>query len=368
MALRSVRVLELAGLAPVPYCGQVLVDYGAEVVRVDRAGASFNMDQQSRGKKSIALNLKSPSGQNILRELAKTSDVLIDPFRPGVLERLNCGPDNIDNDKLIFARLSGFGQTGPMRDVAGHDINYLAQAGVLDSLRDASGRPCPPINLVADFAGGGLMMALGITAALFERHATGQGQILDLAMSEGAAYASGFLWSMESLFPNEKGRNMLDGGAPFYRVYETSDNKWMAVGSIEPQFYHELISRLDLSNHQLPDQMDQSRWDELEEIFEKTFKSKCQNDWVAIFDKSDACVSPVLTAVEAANDEHNKFRESFLVDDDGRSFPAAAPRSDRLVGTVPTAHPTVGQHTTEILSELFSENEISDFLTLGVAS
>ena len=160
--------------------------------------------------------MKDPSGQKILRSLARSSDVLLDPFRPGVMERLNCGPERIANERLIFARLSGFGQTGPMRDVAGHDINYLAQSGVLDSLRDSTGKPCPPINLVADFAGGGVMMALGVTSAIIERGNTGKGQVLDLAMSEGAAYASGFLWSMKSLFPGEKGTNMLDGGAPFY--------------------------------------------------------------------------------------------------------------------------------------------------------
>ena len=162
------------------------------------------------------MNLKDPSGQKILRSLARSSDVLLDPFRPGVMERLNCGPERIANDRLIFARLSGFGQTGPMRDVAGHDINYLAQSGVLDSLRDSTGKPCPPVNLVADFAGGGVMMALGVTSAIIERGNTGKGQVLDLAMSEGAAYASGFLWSMRSLFPGAKGTNMLDGGAPFY--------------------------------------------------------------------------------------------------------------------------------------------------------
>jgi len=369
MALRKIRVLELAGLAPVPYCGQVLADLGAEVIRVDRAGSAFNIDQQSRGKKSIALNMKDPSGQKIFRSLARKSDVLLDPFRPGVMERLNCGPERIANERLIFARLSGFGQTGPMRDVAGHDINYLAQSGVLDSLRDSTGKPCPPINLVADFAGGGVMMALGVTSAIIERGNTGKGQVLDLAMSEGAAYASGFLWSMKSLFPGPKGTNMLDGGAPFYGVYETKDGRFMALGAIEPQFYQVFLEKSGLADFEdLPDQMDQGEWENLRTIIAEKFLEKTQAEWTKIFYLTDACVSPVMTAEEAAENEHNKKRNSFVLDEHGQYFPHPVPRSSTSSSPVPIVQPNVGEHTVEILSELYSKREVRKFLENGVVS
>uniref|UniRef100_A0A9L0IY04 Alpha-methylacyl-CoA racemase n=2 Tax=Equus asinus TaxID=9793 RepID=A0A9L0IY04_EQUAS len=245
MALRGVRVLELAGLVPGPFCGMVLADFGAQVVRVDRTGVRGGTSYLARGKRSLALDLKRPRGAAVLRRLCARADVVLDPFRAGVMEKLQLGPEILqrENPSLIYARLSGFGQLGRFSRLAGHDINYLALSGVLSKLGKSGDKPCAPLNLLADFGGGGLMCALGIMMALFERTRSGKGQVIDASMVEGTAYLSTFLWQTQEmgLWEQPRGQNMLDGGAPFYTTYRTADEEFMAVGAIEPQFYELLI-------------------------------------------------------------------------------------------------------------------------------
>ncbi|XP_069483196.1 alpha-methylacyl-CoA racemase isoform X2 [Ambystoma mexicanum] len=243
MALAGVRVLELAGLAPAPYCGMILADFGAHVIRVDKTRSPMNADTLARGKRSIALNLKSPAGVAVIKKLCEKSDVLIEPFRHGVMEKLGLGPEKLLqlNSKLIYARLTGYGQSGQYATAAGHDINFLAISGVLSKLGRRNEKPYAPLNLLADFAGGGLMCAMGIIMALYERTRSGQGQVIDASMVEGAAYVGSFLWKGQYLFSRPRGENILDGGAPFYETYKTSDGKFMAVGAIEPQFFKELL-------------------------------------------------------------------------------------------------------------------------------
>jgi len=332
-------------------------------------GSSFNLDQQSRGKHSVAVNMKSAGGQQVIQDLSAKSDVILDPFRPGVMERLGCGPDVLleRNPELIFARLSGFGQTGPMSDLPGHDINYIAQSGVLSALVDANGKPIPPINLVADFAGGGLLLTNGILAALFERTKSGQGQVLDLSMAEGSAYASSFLWQMGHMFNESRGQNMLDGGAHFYGTYQTKDNRYMAVGAIEPQFYAVLIEKLGLSNQiDLGEQMDSSKWPEMKTLFENTFQQKTQFEWSKIFEGSEACTSPILTFEEAAVDPHNVAREAFF-DAEGVTVPSPQPIFSRSKSERETVRPDVGENTKDILkSELqYSEEQIQNLFRDG---
>ncbi|XP_061471978.1 alpha-methylacyl-CoA racemase isoform X2 [Rhineura floridana] len=249
MVLRGVRVLEMAGLAPAPLCGLILADFGAQVERVDRSPrTAMATDVQGRGKRSLALDLKQPAGAATLRRLCQKADVLIEPFRPGVMEKLGLGPDILlqDNPKLIYARLTGFGHTGKYARLAGHDINFLALSGVLSKLGRKDDNPCAPINLLADFAGGGVMCAMGIIMALYERTKSGKGQIIDASMVEGTAYLSSFLWKSQNLglWNRPRGENLLDSGAPFYETYKTSDGKFMAVGAIEPQFYEQFINEL----------------------------------------------------------------------------------------------------------------------------
>ncbi|NXF89395.1 AMACR racemase, partial [Eubucco bourcierii] len=245
MALGGVRVLELAGLAPAPLCGMILADFGARVVRVDRTRSASNSDVQARGKRSLALNLKRPSGVAVLKRLCRGADVLIEPFRHGVMEKLGLGPEVLlqENPRLIYARLTGFGQTGKYAKSAGHDINYLALSGVLSKLGRKDEKPYAPLNLLADFAGGGVMCAVGIVMALYERTKSGKGQVIDASMVEGVAYLSSFLWKSQNsmLWSRPRGENLLDSGAPFYETYKTSDGKFMAVGAIEAQFYEQLL-------------------------------------------------------------------------------------------------------------------------------
>ena len=271
------------------------------------------------------------------------------------------------NPELIFARLSGFGQNGPMSNLPGHDINYIAQSGVLSALVDGNGKPIPPINLVADFAGGGLLLTNGILAALFERTKSGQGQVLDLSMAEGSAYASSFLWQMGHMFNEPRGQNMLDGGAHFYGTYKTKDNRFMAVGAIEPQFYAVLIEKLGLSNQvNLGEQMDPKKWPEMKTLFKNTFQQKTQLDWSRIFDGSEACTSPILTFEEAAADPHNVAREAFF-DAEGVTVPSPQPIFSRSNCKRESVRPDVGEHTKEVLkTELqYSEEQIEKLFRDG---
>ncbi|XP_027751469.1 alpha-methylacyl-CoA racemase [Empidonax traillii] len=366
MALSGVRVLELAGLAPAPLCGMILADFGARVVRVDRpSGSPAAPDVQGRGKRSLALDLKRPQGAAALKRLCRGADVLIEPFRHGVMEKLGLGPEVLlkENTSLIYARLTGFGQTGKYAKSAGHDINYLALSGVLSNLGRKDENPYAPINLLADFAGGGVMCALGIVIALYERATSGRGQIIDASMVEGVAYLSSFLWKSQNIgiWSRPRGENLLDGGAPFYEIYRTSDGKFMAVGAIEPQFYKQLIKGLGLDSNELPIQMSISDWPEMKKKFASIFAQKTQAEWCSIFDGTDACVTPVLSLSDVASDQHNKQRSSFIKNDQGEISPRPAPLLSRTPA-VPSCErdPFIGEHTEEILLENgFTKEEIA---------
>ncbi|OZJ04499.1 hypothetical protein BZG36_02257 [Bifiguratus adelaidae] len=296
--LSGVKVLEIAGLAPAPFAGMVLADFGAEVIRIDRLSGGGN-DVLARHKKSISLDLKSREGRDLFIRLVKQVDVVIEPFRAGVMEKLGLGPDVLlkENEKLVYARMTGWGQRGPMANVAGHDINYIAMSGILHSLGRKGEKPSFPINLFGDFAGGGFMCAFGIIMALLERTKSGKGQVIDAAMVQGASYLSSFVYNMKKhglMLTEERGTNLLDGGAPFYEVYETKDGKFMAVGALEPQFYQLLVKGLGFQEDELPSQMDMSGWPEMRKAFTDRFKSKTQDEWTSVFLHIDACVTPIL--------------------------------------------------------------------------
>lgn len=318
------------------------------------------------GKRSVALNLKSESGKEIFRKLCKDSDVLIEPFRPGVMEKMGLGPEVLlhDNPKLIYARLTGYGQSGNLHYKAGHDINYVAISGILSLLGRKDSNPIPPINIAADFAGGGLMCAMGIVMALYERQNSNKGQVVDASMSEGTAYTSSWLYRSQSLpiWGNPRGENILDSGAHFYETYKTKDNKYMAVGAIEPQFYAELLKALEL-----PDEDQFADFEKRKVQFGEIFMKRTQKEWCEIFDKHDACVTPILSLSEAPNYRHNSERQSFIRSYEDQMVPAPSPRLSRTPATsqAPQRPPHHGEHTEETLVtlnyspkqiELFKEN------------
>ncbi|WP_062430148.1 CaiB/BaiF CoA transferase family protein [Herbidospora daliensis] len=324
--LAGIRVLELAGLAPGPFAGMMLADHGASVLRVDRVAAVTDQprrDVMDRGKRTIGLDLKSPEGVAAFLALAQNADAVIEVFRPGVAERLGIGPADLHavNERLVYGRLTGWGQEGPLAPRAGHDIDYVAISGVLSQLGRAGERPTPPINLLGDFAGGGLMLAYGILLALLERERTGRGRVVDAAMVDGAAVLFSMFYSLtHSGFWGPRGTNLLDGGAPMYDTYETADGKYMAVGALEPQFYAELVRGLELA-----DPPDQNDWPTLRARLTEAFKTRTRAEWEAVFADSDACVAPVLDLAEAPGHPHNAARGTF-VEVGGVAQAAPAPR------------------------------------------
>ncbi|MEU7001755.1 CaiB/BaiF CoA-transferase family protein [Nonomuraea sp. NPDC046570] len=331
--LAGVRVLELAGLAPGPFAGMMLADHGAEVLRIDRVASVTDAprrDVMDRGKRTIGLDLKSPEGVAAFKELAQHADVVIEVFRPGVAERLGIGPEDLRaaNPRLIYGRMTGWGQEGPLAPTAGHDIDYIAVSGVLSMLGRAGGKPTPPINILGDFAGGGLMLAYGVLLALVERQATGAGRVVDAAMVDGASvlfamfYQAGGHWG-------PRGTNLLDTGAPMYDTYETADGEYVAVGSLEPQFWDAMVALMELTD--LPDRNDPKQWPALRARLEEAFRSRTRAEWEAVFEGSDACVSPVLSMAEAAAHPHNRARGAF-VEIGGVTQPVPAPR---LLGVPP---------------------------------
>ncbi|XP_042365281.1 alpha-methylacyl-CoA racemase [Plectropomus leopardus] len=372
MALSGVRVIELAGLAPAPFCGVILADFGAKVIRVDRTKVAMSLDTQGRGKRSVAINLKKSEGVALLRKLCVQSDVVLEPYRKGVMEKLGLGPQELlkENPRLIYARLTGYGQSGSLATAAGHDINFLAMSGLLSRLGRSGEKPYAPLNLIADFAGGGLTCALGIVLALLERTKSGKGQIIDASMVEGAAYVGSFAWKSRSIgmWDRPRGQNMLDSGAPFYDTYETADGEYMAVGAIEPQFYRELLKGLELDAADLPPQMSFTDWPELRRIFTERFASKTQADWSRIFVGTDACVTPVLSFDQVSSHPHNQERASFLKDSSGEESPRPAPILSRTPAEpCLTSDPVIGEHTVEVLNEYgFTSAEVDQMLTAGV--
>jgi len=362
MALKGVKVIELAGMAPSPLCGMILSDYGASVIRVDRTGPGIQYDVTARGKRSIAINLKDPKGIGIVKKLCNDSDVFIEGFRAGVMEKLGLGPDILmkQNPRLIYARLTGYGQEGPYSKTAGHDINYLATSGILSRLGRKTENPHPPVNLLADFAGGSMTCAMGIMASLFERSHSGKGQIIDSNMVEGAAYVGSWIYKSQKkmfVWGKNRGENILDGGAHFYETYETLDNKYVAVGAIEPQFYNQLLDKLGLSMEELPHMPEMVgsdlTSDDCKAKLAEVFRKKTRDEWAKIFDGTDACVTPILELEEAPEQAHNKERGSFILGPDGEYSPVPAPRLSRTpaVAQISETEPEVGQHTFQILTE-----------------
>lgn len=346
--LHGVRVIELAGLGPAPFCAMVLADLGADVLRIDRpTGAPVGeprtnaWDVLNRSRSGVAVDLRSDEGVTLVRRLAAQADVLVEGFRPGVAERLGLGPDVLleANPRLVYGRMTGWGQEGPMAPRAGHDLTYLALSGALAHIGRVDQPPTPPLNLVADFGGGGMLLATGIMAALVERAGSDRGQVVDAAMVDGAALLMGPLFgAWASGFWNEaRGTNLLDSGAPFYDVYECADGRWLAIGAIEPQFYAQLLDGLGLAGDDtLPDQNDAARWPELHERIAQVVRTRSRDDWAAHFEGTDACVAPVLTMGEAPTHPHAVARGAFA-DVEGVPQPGPAPRFDRTPLAAPSA-------------------------------
>jgi len=364
--LSGLRVIELAGLAPGPFGCMVLADMGAEVIRIDRPGAPPAMpdDPLTRGRRSVSLDLKKPAAIDVVLRLVERSDVFVEGFRPGVTERLGIGPADCQarNPRLVYARMTGWGQHGPLADAAGHDIDYIAVAGALEPIGQNGGRPVPPLNLVGDFAGGGLLMATGILAALYERERSGLGQVIDAAMVDGAALVSTFLYGLKGAgaLSAPRGGNLLDGGAPYYDTYVTADDKFVAIGALEEKFYAELVTLLELDPSLLPaNRHDPAHWPALREQIAAAVRRRTRDEWAALSVGSDACLAPVLAPDEAAHHPHNKARENF-VELAGVVQPAPAPRFDRTPSLTPGPPAFSGEHTREVLAELgLTEEEMN---------
>jgi len=347
--LAGIRVVEFAGLGPGPHAATLLADLGADVVCVQRPGLippAGHRDQIQRGRTVVEANLKDPEQVEKVLGLIERADVLIEGFRPGVTERMGLGPDVAlaRNPRLVYGRMTGWGQEGPLANAAGHDINYISLTGVLHAIGREGERPVPPLNMVGDFGGGSMFLIFGILSALVERQTSGKGQVVDAAMVDGALALSHMMWAFRGrgVWSDERGTNLLDTGAPFYDVYETSDGKYMAVGAIEPQFYALLLQGLGLDAANLPQQLDRSAWPEMKKLFTETFLTKTRDEWSEIFLGTDACVSPVLTWAEAPNNEHIAARGS-LIELDGVTQHAPAPRFSRTPAGAPI--PPAGEAT-----------------------
>ncbi|NNC81544.1 MAG: CoA transferase [Acidimicrobiales bacterium] len=357
--LAGVKVIELASIGPGPFCAMMLADMGAEVIRVDRAQsvrggdpAAPPVDVLARGRKSIGVDLKHPDGVETVLQLIETADILIEGLRPGVTERLGIGPDDcLDrNPKLVYGRMTGWGQDGPMASQAGHDINYIALSGTLSMLGRNDTGPVPPINLVGDFGGGGMLLAFGLLAALTEARASSVGQVVDAAMVDGAATLAAMMHSFIAMgmWDGGRGGNMLDTGAHFYDVYETADAKWISLGGIEPQFYAEMLEKLEIDPDDLPAQHDRNQWPRAKSIIAERVAQRTRAEWDVTFTGSDACYAPVLEPAEAMAHPHNVARKTFI-SVAGVDQPAPAPRFSRTPSSTPTAPAHPGQHTDVVL-------------------
>ena len=373
--LHGVKVVEIAGIGPGPFCAMMLADMGADVLRIDRASsvrggdpAAPPADLLARGRRSIGVDLKNPAGVEAVLRLIDQADAVVEGFRPGVVERLGIGPEVcLDrNPALVYGRMTGWGQDGPWAGRAGHDINYIALSGTLSMIGRAGEPPVPPINLVGDFGGGGMLLAFGIVSGLLEARGSGRGQVVDAAMVDGAALLATMMHGLSAMgiWDGGRGGNMLDTGAHFYDVYETADGGYIALGGIEPQFYAELLERLEIDPSELPDQHDRRRWPEAREAIAARVRQKTRNEWDTVFTDSDACYAPVLEIDEAPQHPHNVARETFL-EIAGVAQPAPAPRFSRTPAATPVPPAHAGQHTDEGLASWgFSENEIASLRDL----
>ncbi|NBU61021.1 MAG: CoA transferase [Actinobacteria bacterium] len=375
--LAGYKIIEIAGIGPGPFAAMMLCDMGAEVVRVERVQAvrdatsgNANWDVMQRGRKNIAIDLKQPDGVEALLQLVERADALIEGFRPGVMERLGVGPDIClaRNKKLVFGRMTGWGQDGPYANSAGHDINYIALAGALAHFGRAGEAPVPPLNMVGDFGGGGMLLAYGVVCALLEAQRSGAGQVVDAAMVDGSAILMSMFWGFKNIGmhdENARGTNMLDTGAHFYDVYKCSDGKYVSIGSIEPQFYAQLLQLTGLaSDAEFANQQDRSMWPKLKKRLTDVFATKSQSEWSQIMEGTDVCFAPVLTMSEAAKHPHNVARETFIKVD-GVVQPAPAPRFSRTQTSVSHGPVVAGENTREVLQSWGVKN-VDDLIARGV--
>jgi alpha-methylacyl-CoA racemase len=358
--LHGLRVVELAGIGPGPHAAMILGDLGADVVRVERPGkgpgipTKASNDYLLRNRRSVAANLKDPEDRELVLRLIAKADVLIEGYRPGVTERLGLGPEDCAqvNERLIYARMTGWGQTGPRSQQAGHDINYISLNGVLHAVGRVNERPVPPLNLVGDFGGGSMFLLVGILSALWERERSGVGQVVDAAMVDGSSVLATMMWAFRhmGMWGDVRGTNMLDTGAPYYDTYECADGRYVAVGSIEPQFYAELLEKLGLNAAELPDQNDIAGWPELRAVLTEAFAAHDRDHWAKVFATSDACVTPVLSFAEVGDEPHNTERDTFYTEQ-GSTFPAPAPRFSRTVPDAANPPGVPGADTEAVLRD-----------------
>jgi alpha-methylacyl-CoA racemase len=380
--LEGIRVVELAGIGPGPFCAMLLADMGAEVVRVDRAAnvgldtdrdgndARFNL--LARGRRNLAVDLKNAAAVDAVLRMIDRADALIEGFRPGVMERLGLAPETClaRNPKLVYGRMTGWGQDGPIAHVAGHDINYIALSGALSTIGPAGGPPVPPLNLVGDFGGGALYLAMGVLAGIISARATGKGQVIDCSMIEGSASLMMMMYGAlaSGAWIEERGANRTDGGAPYYHVYETKDGEYVAVGSIEPQFYALLLKYTGLEGESLPEQTDRSAWPDMQTRLARIFKQKTRGEWTAIMEQTDICFAPVLRMSEAMRHPHNVRRGSF-VEVDGIAQPGPAPRFLGTPSRVQRPPARVGEHTEAILRDWgFAADEVAALHRAGAVA
>lgn len=384
--LGGIRAIELAGLGGSPFCGMLLADLGAEVIRVGRVdevgsggalASLLDISEESRfnvldrGRRSIAVDLKHPEGIEIVAKLVENADVLIEGFRPGVMERLGLGPEVClaQNPRLVYGRLTGWGQEGPYAQAPGHDINFIALAGVLDSIGRRDEPPLPPLNLLGDFGGGGMLLAVGVLAALVEAGVSGRGQVVDAAMVDGSSLLMAMMHGIRSAgaWDEARGANFNDTGSHFYNVYETADAKFVAIGAMEPQFHSRLLELLGLDPDDV-DQWNRDEWEPMKERLQAIFRTRPLDEWCELLEESEVCFAPVLSMAEAPNHPHNEARRAF-VEVDGVTHPTPAPRFSRTMLATPTAPVGAGHDTDEILAELgFSAQDVSRLRRLGVAA
>ncbi len=365
--LDGVRVIEIAGIGPGPFCAMMLSDMGADVIRIDRksvAGQGTKHNVLNRGRRSIAIDLKKPAGVEAILKMVEKTDVLMEGFRPGVMERLGLGPEPCQerNPRLVYGRMTGWGQDGPMALAAGHDINYIALTGALHSIGRPGQNPVPPLNLVGDFGGGGMLLAFGIVCALLEAKQSGEGQVVDAAMTDGSAALMAAIYGLKSMgvWNDKKGTNLLDSGSHFYDTYECADGKWISLGSIEPKFYALLREKADLDGDLFEDQMNRDTWPAKKEKLAEIVQEKTRQEWCDLMEGSDVCFAPVLDLEEAPAHPHNQARQTF-VELDGVQQPNAAPRFSRTPGGIQGPPPVAGEHSEEALADWgLSAAEIQD--------
>ena len=370
--LKGTKIIEIAGIGPAPFAGMLLADMGAEVILVDRKqnyGKGSKFEVSGRGKKSIAVDLKSEKGIELVLKLVESADALIEGFRPGVMERLGLGPEIClqKNENLIFGRMTGWGQTGPLANAAGHDINYISLAGALGSTGRNWEPPAPPLNLIGDFGGGGMLLALGICAALVNVKNGGKGQVIDAAMTEGTAQLMSMIYGMKAsgFWTDQQQSNLLDGATHFYDSYECKDGKFVSLGSIEPQFYSILLDKMELDSNEFSEQMNREKWNEYKAKFKKVFLSKTRDEWCEIMEGTDICFAPVLSMDEAINHPHNKERNAFSTIDEVIQ-PSPAPLFSETPSKIKHLQNPIGEDTKEILDSIGWTEQIDDLISSNV--